>query len=111
MLYAAGRHVAANAPNWDYFQTQVYYDPARREPRPAAAKVANLFGTDDVVDGVPPKSALANGAMLTVVVGQTFHGTLAPAPVDKTPLRQQPRPSRRARDASIALLRDAQRRR
>ena len=26
--------------------------------------------------------------MTTVVVGQTFHGTLAPAPVDKTPKKQ-----------------------
>ena len=29
--------------------------------------------------------------MATVVVGQNFHGTIAPAPVDKTPTRQPPR--------------------
>ena len=34
--------------------------------------------------------------MLTVIVGQTFHGTLAEAPVDKTPQRQR-RTSRRRR--------------
>jgi hypothetical protein len=28
--------------------------------------------------------------MLTVVVGRNFHGTLAPAPVDKTPKKQAP---------------------
>jgi len=33
---------------------------------------------------------LANGAMTTVVVGRNFHGTLAPAPVDKTPKREPP---------------------
>jgi hypothetical protein len=33
---------------------------------------------------------LANGAMLTVVVGQTFSGKLTPTPVDKTPPKQPP---------------------
>ena len=28
--------------------------------------------------------------MATVVVGQNFHGSIAPAPVDKTPIRQPP---------------------
>jgi hypothetical protein len=31
---------------------------------------------------------LANGAILTVVVGQTFHGSLASAPIDQTPKRE-----------------------
>jgi hypothetical protein len=35
-------------------------------------------------------ATLANGAMATVVVGQNFHGNLAPAPADKTPTRQVP---------------------
>jgi hypothetical protein len=29
--------------------------------------------------------------MATIVVGQNFHGTIAPAPVDKTPVREPPR--------------------
>ena len=33
---------------------------------------------------------LSNGAMLTVVVGQTFHGSLAAAPIDRTPKRAPP---------------------
>ncbi len=33
---------------------------------------------------------LTNGAMLTVVVGQTFHGKLAPAPIDQTPRKERP---------------------
>ena len=37
-----------------------------------------------------PISQLANGAMLTVVVGQTFHGSLASAPIDQTPKRERP---------------------
>ena len=35
-------------------------------------------------------SQLANGAMLVVIVGQTFHGTLAAAPIDATPKRERP---------------------
>ena len=48
---------------------------------------------------------LSNGAMLTVIVGQTFHGTLAEAPVDKTPQRQPPNVAPGA-EASLALLRE-----
>ena len=43
--------------------------------------------------------------MLTVIVGQTFHVTLAEAPVDKTPQRQPPNVAPGA-DASLALLRE-----
>jgi len=95
----------ANAPNWDYFKTQVVYDPAQTGAESAAKKVATLFGTDDVVEETPQVAALANGAMLTVIVGQTFHGTLAAAPVDKTPERQKPTVVP-GRDASIGLLRE-----
>ena len=51
-------------------------------------------------------SQLANGAMLTVVVGQTFHGSLASAPIDQTPKRERPnvvvRPERVDRRAARA---------
>ena len=40
-----------------------------------------------------------------MIVGQTFHGTLTEAPVDKTPKRQPPNVSPGA-DASLALLRE-----
>src|SRR5829696_6645896 len=73
----------ANAPNWDYFKTQVQYDKTQAGAPAAAKKVATLFATDDVVPVGRNVSPLANGAMLTVIVGQTFHGTLAEAPVDK----------------------------
>ncbi|HEX9381316.1 MAG TPA: LCP family protein [Gaiellaceae bacterium] len=82
----------ANAPNFDYFRTTVYFDSSQARSRAAAAQVANLFG-DAAVHPLPPGrlAALANGAMATVVVGQNFHGTIAPAPVDKTPEKQPPR--------------------
>jgi hypothetical protein len=37
---------------------------------------------------VPKIRALGNGAMLVVVLGQTFHGRLASAPIDQTPQRE-----------------------
>ncbi|MFL5945412.1 MAG: LCP family protein [Gaiellaceae bacterium] len=79
-----------NAPRFNYFRTTVYYDAAQPKSKAAATQVANLFG-DAAVQQLPPAvAALSNGAMLTVVVGRNFHGTLAPAPVDKTPKKQAP---------------------
>jgi LCP family protein required for cell wall assembly len=95
----------ANAPNWDYFKTEIAFDPKRAGAELAARKVADLFGAGAVVPVSPKIAALSNGAMLTVTVGQTFHGTLAEAPVDKTPQRQKPNVAPGA-DASLALLRE-----
>ncbi len=95
----------ANAPNWEYFKTRIHYDKAQTGAVAAAKKVATLFGTDDVVPLDAKVGALSNGAMLTVIVGQTFHGTLAEAPVDKTPQRQPANVAPGA-DASVAYLRE-----
>jgi LCP family protein required for cell wall assembly len=80
-----------NAPNFDYFRTTVYFERSIPKSRAAATRVANLFG-DAVVKRLTPGrlAALSNGAMTTVVVGQNFHGSLAPAPADKTPKKQPP---------------------
>jgi LCP family protein required for cell wall assembly len=80
-----------NAPNFQYFRTTVYYDTAQPRSKAAAAKLANLFGDADVKPLPAQFVTLANGAMATLVVGQNFHGSIAPAPVDKTPTRQPPR--------------------
>ena len=95
----------ANAPNWNYFRTEVNYDGRRRGAKEAAQKVANLFGSAEVKRLPAQISQLANGAMLTVVVGQTFHGSLASAPIDQTPKRERPNISY-APNASIDLLRE-----
>jgi len=79
-----------NAPRFNYFRTTVYYDPARPKAKAAATRIGDLFGDADVVALSAKLAPLANGAMATVVVGQNFHGTLAPAPVDKTPKKQAP---------------------
>jgi LCP family protein required for cell wall assembly len=104
MVYAPdGKN--GNAPNWEYFKTRIHFDGSQVGAEPAAKKIATLFGTDDVVPLDPAITALSNGALVTVIVGQTFHGTLAEAPVDKTPTRQPPSVVPGA-DASLQLLRD-----
>jgi LCP family protein required for cell wall assembly len=94
-----------NAPNWEYFKTRIHYDSAQPGAEAAAKKVSTLFGTDDIAPLDAPVKALSNGALLTVIVGQTFHGTLAEAPVDKTPQKQKPIVAPGA-EASLALLRE-----
>ena len=101
--------VLANAPS-RVFRTQVYFDPAQRGSRAAARAVANLFGSADVKGPMTPVIApFANSGMLVVVVGQTFHGTLAPAPVDRTPERTPPNVVRNP-TATLGLLRSIKRR-
>jgi LCP family protein required for cell wall assembly len=79
-----------NAPSYDYFPTKVYFDPTKRRSRAAANAVRALFGTADVERIPLDIRPLSNGATLTIIVGETFHGTLAPAPVDRTPKKQKP---------------------
>jgi LCP family protein required for cell wall assembly len=93
-----------NAPSFGYFQTTVFYDRTRKKARAAAVQVANLFG-DAVVTPLRGRVLrLSNGAMTTVVVGRNFHGTLAPAPVDKTPKRQPPQVTQNGPDTRRLLL-------
>jgi hypothetical protein len=76
-----------NAPTFDYFHTKVYYDRSQAQATVAAGAIAKLFGDGEVEPLPPAFFQRANGAMVTVVVGSTFHGTLAPTPVDKTPVK------------------------
>jgi len=80
----------ANAPR-RVFRTQVYYTE-KRGARVAAARIGNLFGSVDLKP-LPLRNrtlvTLANGAMVTVVLGVTYKGALAPAPVDRTPPRRE----------------------
>ena len=78
----------------------------RRQAR--GGEAAGLFGSADVKKMTVPIRQLANGAMIASVVGQTFHGRLAPAPIDKTPTRQAPNVVP-GTGASLDLLREAQR--
>jgi len=106
--------VAANAPaiggtkQFGFFRSKVYFDPKQRGARPAARLVANLFGSADVTPAPAVIRQLSSGAMLVVVVGQTFHSTLAPAPIDQTPKRT-PAVVLPGTGGSIDLLRPLQR--
>jgi hypothetical protein len=80
----------ANAPSFEYFRTEVYFKPSQRGAREAADKVANLFGSAEVKRLPADIATLANGAMLTVVVGRTYNNSLASAPIDQTPKRERP---------------------
>ena len=80
----------ANAPRFDYFRTEVYYAPGKRGAQEAARKVANLFGSALLKRLPRDLRPLASGAIVTVVVGQTFHGRLASSALDQTPKREKP---------------------
>ncbi|MDX6510710.1 MAG: polyisoprenyl-teichoic acid--peptidoglycan teichoic acid transferase [Gaiellaceae bacterium] len=83
-------NVLPNAPTFTYFHTEVYFDPLHAGSRQAARKVAATFG-DGVVKSVTPAfQSCFNGALLCVVVGKTFQGTLAPTVRDQTPKHAPP---------------------
>jgi LCP family protein required for cell wall assembly len=83
----------ANAPGrWSRsFRTQVFYQ-GKAKAQLAAQAVAALFNSADVAK-MPRNDELrilSTNAMVTVVVGLTFNGTLTPTPVDRTPPKQAP---------------------
>ena len=71
--------VLRNAPTFDYFHTKVYFDHTQPQAHIAAQKVADLFGDGEVEQLPPAFFQRANGSMVTVVVGSTFHGARADA--------------------------------
>jgi LCP family protein required for cell wall assembly len=99
----------ANAPNYNYFRTEVSFNPSIRGAREAAQKVANLFGSAEVKRRPANIASLSNRSMVTVVVGQTFHDTLAAAAIDQTPKRERPNVISAA-SAARDLLRQQRRR-
>ena len=73
------------------FKTQVFWNPAKKRSKAAAIKVSDLFG-QTVVQKLPDLlKSYTNGSMVLVAVGQTFHGTLAPAPIDTVPKKEPPK--------------------
>ncbi len=90
---------AGNA-KWDYFTTEVVYDPASAGAEAAARVVADLFG-DAEARAVGEGEELET--LLRVIVGTTFHGTIADAPVDETPEHEPPAVVRDAEAVSELL--------
>jgi LCP family protein required for cell wall assembly len=104
-----GIEALRNAPTYDYFRTKVYFDPKQSGSAGAARKVADLVGDADVAQLPASLVTRSNGAMLTVVLGSTFHGTLAPAPVDRTP-KKEPAVVTSNPAATLPLLRSVRKR-
>jgi hypothetical protein len=68
------------------FHTKIYYDPAQKGSKLAAKALQNLMQPADVAP-MPRDPALLRlnpGSMLMVVLGETFHGTIAPLPARST---------------------------
>lgn len=93
----------SNADRFDYFETIVQYGTSNPDAKLAADAVAKLF--DGKVEPAPADAAFPE--MLQVTVGQTFHGTIAPAPRDTTPKYTPPDVEPEA--AARPLVRRAQR--
>ena len=72
------------------FRTQIFWNPAKKRSKAAANNVAGLFGQAEVQKLPPVLKDYTNGSMVLVAVGQTFHGSLAPAPIDKVRKKEPP---------------------
>ena len=74
----------------ELFHTKIYYDPSQKRSAAAAKALQNLVQPADV-EKLPQRAeaaALDPGSMLLVVLGETFHGTIAPAPQQNVPVHQ-----------------------
>ncbi|HZU20593.1 MAG TPA: LCP family protein [Gaiellaceae bacterium] len=74
------------------FHTKIYYDPAQKGSKLAAVALQNLMQPADV-EKLPRRHALIAldpGSMLLVVLGTTFHGSIAPLPVHLVPKHEPP---------------------
>jgi LCP family protein required for cell wall assembly len=79
-----------NAPRDDYFHTQVYWNPRVSRSKAAARSLAKLFAPFDVAKLPRDIRPFANGAMVTIIVGTTFKGTIAPPTLSRAPTQRQP---------------------
>jgi LCP family protein required for cell wall assembly len=101
----------ANAPTQDYSRTHVYYDDLDPQAKRAAARLVTVLGGAKDVDtgsmpvGIQP---LAGAAMVAVVLGQNFNGTVIGAGAADAPRRQPPK-VRVDPDETRAAVREARR--
>jgi hypothetical protein len=79
-----------NAPRTDYYNSKVYWNPRVKRSKAAALSVAKLFAPADAEPMASAVRPLGRKAMLTVVVGTTFHGTITPAAPVKAPTVREP---------------------
>ena len=96
-------NATGDAPRSRYYPSFVYYDPSRAGARAAAGVVAKLFAPAKVQTMPPEIKPLANGAMVCVVVGTTYHGAIASSPAEQVP-KHEPAQVIYNKDVSQALL-------
>jgi LCP family protein required for cell wall assembly len=91
-----------NADSFDYFETTILYDAADEDARLAAEDLADVFVDAEVMEA---RSNAPLETTVQIVVGQTFHGTLAPSKGEAPPPRQEPtiQPDTTTRDALAAF--------
>jgi LCP family protein required for cell wall assembly len=82
----------ADAPDgWNHDRTRIFFDPEQAHSKAAAEQVAKLFSITSIGPLTPRFHPYANGAMLVVVVGKSYTGSLvgasasAPAPKHQPP--------------------------
>ena len=101
-------NATGNAPSWNYDQTVVYFDPRHPRATAAAQSVAKLFAPADVKRLTRIIRPLSNNAMLTIVVGATYHNEIGAAPPHTT-IVHHPAHVTFNRSASEGLLRSVRR--
>src|SRR5262245_61634221 len=79
-----------NAPRTDYYNSKVYWNPRVKRSKAAAKSVAKLFAPADAEQIPAEVRSLGRNAMITVVVGSTFHGTITPAAPTRAPTVREP---------------------
>src|SRR5256885_259667 len=67
----------ADSPDgWNHTRTRVFYDPTQKNAKASAAQVSKLFADTSIGPMTPKFRPYANGAMLVVVVGKSYQGSL-----------------------------------
>jgi len=98
--------LTANAPGgWNYPVTRIYYDTTEARSKDAAKQVAKLFGDARTGPMTPRLIPYANGAMLVVVVGKPFIGTLIGSSPSAPPPKHQPPHTFSDPSATLSLMR------
>ena len=93
-IVPAPNNLSPNIPSTmqPFFHSKIYYDPAQAGSKLAAIALQNLMQPADVVKlpRTPWLIALDPGSMLMVVLGSTFHGTIAQPQVTQVPKHEPP---------------------
>jgi LCP family protein required for cell wall assembly len=95
---------SANADNFGYATTEIYYVPAWKPGKLAAGVLAKLFNGSEVAPIPPALVPLSHGAHIVVVAGGTYNGQIAPPPAAAVIVHQAPR-VRSAASETIPVVR------